>query len=420
MPSLVLSLAKMSQRGLPLLEADLQATPTGRAPSLAMRSKDEKPVDKSSAGFIIAMIFLPIGGFALLCNLVLLFKPLCKRYGKLPRRCLAFLAAVRLGVWRMLGRQKPTVDSLSRRYREALERIVSARLEKESSNEFGEPVFLSHYTNNGVFRHWVLHAHGHKYELRRKAPSAAQIEWQGSTSLFASAEYYEPVVGVSGFCMELYKSSVLAAYSPEIGCFFYSMVGWTTFSEQDIERECWEVFQRFGNYGLFYNNCQHFLRALADEIVTTRAPDWQWLMKNSPSGYTYGFKYPLPYEAIGAATAITRLKRAMPHLSPEEQREADKFIASLEERVETAVREVSRSSVPLFHSGVMGDGGDDGGQGAGDGGHDGGHGGGHGGGHHDYGGGGWHGGGHGGGHHDYGGGGGHGGGDGGGGGGGGG
>ncbi|KAM3461424.1 hypothetical protein MY5147_009932, partial [Beauveria neobassiana] len=236
----------------------------------------------------------------------------------------------------MLGRQKPAVDSLSRRYREALERIVSARLEKESSNEFGEPVFLSHYTNNGVFRHWVLHAHGHKYELRRKAPSAAQIERQGSTSLFASAEYYEPVVGVSGFCMELYKSSVLAAYSPEIGCFFYSMVGWTTFSEQDIERECWEVFQRFGNYGLFYNNCQHFLRALADEIVTTRAPDWQWLMKNSPSGYTYGFKYPLPYEAIGAATAITRLKRAMPHLSPEEQREADKFIASLEERVETA------------------------------------------------------------------------------------
>ncbi|KAF1733589.1 hypothetical protein CRV24_007494 [Beauveria bassiana] len=335
MPSLVLSLAKMSQRGLPLLEADLQATPTGRAPSLAMRSRDEKPVDKSSAFFIIAMIVAAINGIMSLCFLVVLFKPLCKRYWKLPRRCLAFLAAVRLVVWRMLGRQEPTVDSLSRRYREALEKIVSARLEKESSNEFGEPVFVSHYTNNGVFRHWVLHAHGHKYELRRKAPSVARIEWQGSTSLFASAEYYEPAVGVSGFCTELYKSSVLAAYSPEVGSYFYSMVGWTTLAEEDVERECWEVFQRFGNYGLFYNNCQHFLRALADKIVTTRAPDWQWLMKKSPSGYTYGFKYPLPYEAICAATAITRLKRARPHLSPEEQKEADKFIESLEDRVET-------------------------------------------------------------------------------------
>ncbi|KAH8712311.1 hypothetical protein HC256_005509 [Beauveria bassiana] len=248
--------------------------------------------------------------------------------------------AAQHAISRIVIGENVTTGSAAPRSREALEKIVSARLEKESSNEFGEPVFVSHYTNNGVFRHWVLHAHGHKYELRRKAPSVARIEWQGSTSLFASAEYYEPAVGVSGFCTELYKSSVLAAYSPEVGSYFYSMVGWTTLAEEDVERECWEVFQRFGNYGLFYNNCQHFLRALADKIVTTRAPDWQWLMKKSPSGYTYGFKYPLPYEAICAATAITRLKRARPHLSPEEQKEADKFIESLEDRVETVEQEM--------------------------------------------------------------------------------
>ncbi|KAM3430863.1 hypothetical protein MY4824_007436 [Beauveria thailandica] len=355
-----------------------------------MRSDNAKPAAKSGAAWIVGWIFVALSAILVLFNLMKLLEFIFRRQWKLPRSCVAFLAAVRLVVWRVSGRQKRTVDSLSRRYREALEMIVSARLEKESSKEFGEPVFVSHYINNGVFRHWVLHAHGHKYELRRKAPAAARIEWQGSTSLFASAEYYEPVVGVSGLNMELYKSSVLAAYSPEVGCFFYSMVGWTTLSEQEIERECWAVFQRFGNYGLFYNNCQHFLRALADGIVTTRAPDWQWLMKNSPSGYTYGVKHPLPYEAICAATAITRLKRARPHLSPEEQRKADEFIASLEERVETAVRQVSRKSVSFLNAGAMGGyGGDDGGQGSGDGGHDGGHG--------DYGGGGGHGGGHGGG-----------------------
>ncbi|KAM3553894.1 hypothetical protein ARSEF4850_006712 [Beauveria asiatica] len=355
-----------------------------------MRSDNAKPVAKSRAASIVGWIFVALSALVFLFNLMKLLEHVFERQWKLPRSLVAFLAAVRLVVWRVSGRQKRTVDSLSRRYREALEIIVSARLEKESSNEFGEPVFVSHYIHNGVFRHWVLHAHGHKYELRRKAPAAARIEWQGSTSLFASAEYYEPVVGVSGLNMELYKSSVLAAYSPEVGCFFYSMVGWTTLSEQEIERECWDVFQRFGNYGLFYNNCQHFLRALADGIVTTRAPDWQWLMKNSPSGYTYGVKYPLPYEAICAATAITRLKRARPHLSPEEQRKADEFIVSLEERVETAVRQVSRNSVSLLNAGAMGG---DGGQASGDGGHAGGHDGGHG----DYGGGGGHGGGDGGG-----------------------
>ncbi|KAJ2979339.1 hypothetical protein NQ176_g3316 [Zarea fungicola] len=270
---------------------------------------------------------------------------------RLPARVVAFVALVSAKV---TGQQKLTRDALSMRYRKALAEIVKARLRNESSHELGEPVFVSHYIKNGVFRHWALHAHGHKFELRRKVPPSL-FEWQGSTSLLAAGKYYESAVGNSGFSMEIYKRSVLARYSPEVGQYYYSMVGWTTLSKDEIQQRSVELFQRFGNYKLVSNNCQDFLRALANEIVTAKAPDWAWLQSGSMRSYTYGCKYPLPAEVIHVAVIIERLKQLQPHLGPAEQQELDQVIADFEQYVEKEVEKVSgRSSHILVTLGDAG------------------------------------------------------------------
>lgn len=58
--------------------------------------------------------------------------------------------------------ERPSAAAITEWYKDALAKIVAARLEKESSDGPDEPVFLSHYISNGIFRHWVLHVHGHK------------------------------------------------------------------------------------------------------------------------------------------------------------------------------------------------------------------------------------------------------------------
>ncbi|KAH0527111.1 hypothetical protein TsFJ059_002144 [Trichoderma semiorbis] len=95
-------------------------------------------------------------------------------------------------------------------YKAALDKIVAARLATESSVEPGEPVFLSHYISQGQFRHWVLHAHDYKYELR-------QTEVGDSNT----PGVYEATIGPSGFNFKAYKESVITRYSPEVGHYFY-------------------------------------------------------------------------------------------------------------------------------------------------------------------------------------------------------
>lgn len=155
-------------------------------------------------------------------------------------------------------------------YRAALDKIVAARLEKESSTESGEPVFLSHYLSHGQFHHWVLHAHGHKYELRQREADDSNIQGR-----------YAAAIGPSAFDLKAYKQSVITSYSPEVGNYFYSMIGWTTLSKEQVDEECRRVSATFGTYALLSNNCHDFLQQLADTIVTTKAPDWDWFRQNT-------------------------------------------------------------------------------------------------------------------------------------------
>ncbi|KAJ5710915.1 hypothetical protein N7488_005071 [Penicillium malachiteum] len=154
---------------------------------------------------------------------------------------------------------KPSQDDIKQW---AIGKIVNARIQAECSLQSGEPVFLSHYISKGRLRHWVLHVHEHKYELR-------QVRAEG----FCTRKRYKASISPSGFDLLEYQRSVTMHHSPTLDNHFYSMIGWTTLSKKEVDQECHIVGEGFGSYSLFTNNCHDFLQSLADAIVTTRAPD---------------------------------------------------------------------------------------------------------------------------------------------------
>lgn len=211
---------------------------------------------------------------------------------------------------------------IRRWYREALHKIVTARLLRESSTASGEPVFLSHYISQGRLRHWVLHVHGHKYELRQQP---------GKT-------YYTAMIAPSGFDLQTYQRSITRHYSPEVGNYFYSIIGWTTLSKEQVNHKCAQVSASFGTYALFSNNCHGFLQRLADRIVTAKAPDWDWFRNHAVGGYKYMKQPPLGYNVICASTWSKQLEQTKHYLSTAERQEIDNFIVVLEDLVEENLR----------------------------------------------------------------------------------
>lgn len=78
-----------------------------------------------------------------------------------------------------------------------------------------------------------------------------------------------------------------------------SRFGWTRKSRPQIEHiarqeEPWD-------YNSFTNNCQHFLRLLADQILEKdTAADYQWFHDNTQTEYLNSRQPPLPPEVIKA------------------------------------------------------------------------------------------------------------------------
>ncbi|KAJ6031348.1 hypothetical protein N7540_002080 [Penicillium herquei] len=212
-------------------------------------------------------------------------------------------------------------------YRRAIEKIVTARLEGECSTTSGEPVFLSHYISQSRLRHWVLHVYGTKYELR-------QVSAEGSST----QKHYKATISTSRFDFQEYQRSITTHYSPEVGNYFYSVIGRTTLSKEEIDAKCDEVDKGFGPYARLTNNCHDFLQRLADEIVTKKAPDWEWFRHHDVAGYQYIDQPALGYDIISAATWSKYLTRSKHYLSTAERKKIDDFIAILEDHVDVALR----------------------------------------------------------------------------------
>ncbi|KAI9369761.1 hypothetical protein BJX61DRAFT_518280 [Aspergillus egyptiacus] len=231
-------------------------------------------------------------------------------------------------------KKKVSSAEIKKLYREALDKIVTARLQRESSTASGEPVFLSHYISQGRLRHWVLHVHRHKYELRQVVDKT----------------YYAAAIAPSEFDLQAYQRSIRVHCSPAVGNYFYSIIGWTTLSKEQVGHKCEQVYSSFGTYALFSNNCHDFLQRLADRIVTTRAPDWRWFRNQAVRGYTY-IKQPLfGYDVISAATWSKQLADTKHYLSTAERQEIDNFIHVLEDLVEADLHE---SSMTINHHMLM-------------------------------------------------------------------
>ncbi|KAJ5341047.1 hypothetical protein N7541_010171 [Penicillium brevicompactum] len=262
------------------------------------------------------------------------------------------------------GRRASSAE-IKKWYRGAIDKIVTARLQRECSTTSGEPVFLSHYISQGQFRHWVLHVYGHKYELRQVANSDSD-----------SQKSYEAVIAPSGFNLEEYRRSVTVHYSPEVGNYFYSMIGWTKLSKEEVDHKCRRVSGNFGGYALLTNNCHDFLQRLANLIVTTKAPDWKWFRRHAVGGYQYMEQPPLGYGVISAVTWSKQLEETKHYLGTDEQKKINDFIIVLDHQVESDLKRtigfviIGTAAPTIVYDKVVGDGQDDIGEIDGNGNHD--------------------------------------------------
>lgn len=182
----------------------------------------------------------------------------------------------------------------------ALQPEVDRRLREEQDHTRGEQVWFSRYILNGRLRHWVLMTHGNKYELRR-SENIVQKQRQGQ-------EQREEEEGPKGtedhtFTFHITPSTIdeekrkaaLAETSiPEIDGFYVCLIGWTGKPKAEVDQICSSIFQQqFGTYHLLWKNCQHFLRMLAEQIITddhgagakNKAADYAWFESNTKTRY---------------------------------------------------------------------------------------------------------------------------------------
>lgn len=286
------------------------------------------------------IIFLSI--FGVVVFIVALSVYSCRKKEKLKSQAKAVTKRVELAPVDRIN-----AEALQKWYKDGLREIVRARLEKESDRASGEPVLLSYYISRGEFRHWVLHTHGHKYELRRVGVG------------------YGPVIKPSNYSEKARRAAILRNSSPEVGQYYYSVIGWTTKSKEEVDEACRRVGDTFGIYNWATNNCQNFLNALGAKIVTHKAPDWQWFQaRRAMPAHSYAGRPVLKEEVLFASVLMEKIKAMQPTLEGDDKDNAVRTLALLKEYI----RKNGYHPDQGYSSGDTGDGGGGSGGGVSDGG----------------------------------------------------
>ncbi|KAF4851765.1 hypothetical protein CGCSCA4_v003228 [Colletotrichum siamense] len=210
---------------------------------------------------------------------------------------------------------KKTFKTIQKKWQEHLKTKAASRQEEEKSTAHGEPVWLSLWAFRGELRHWQLLSHCYKYELRRKQrPKPAPEESDGSLDSSADeqtteaegvVEPIDDVTNTSGFGrfyeaatrqypnyasdMEQRDRAIATRGRPDVqikgGLVSIVLIGWTDKTKDQVDEAFWQVEKNFGDYHLLNNNCQHFVRNLADLIVSKKSQDWNWFRKMSLKSY---------------------------------------------------------------------------------------------------------------------------------------
>lgn len=158
-----------------------------------------------------------------------------------------------------------------------------------------EPVWYSCNSEWGAWKHVVLYAHQHKFELRLQGESGTPSYHCKPCALPTEADLNAvgPLATLQSlFCTRPREHS-------------YRLIGWTNLEIGAIDGICRNALGRFGSYSLASNNCQHFARDAAKDIIpkNQRAIDWPAL---SPSMVRLRFRRAAGSKEMFQHAAIAR------------------------------------------------------------------------------------------------------------------
>lgn len=192
-------------------------------------------------------------------------------------------------------RGKRMMDSSKmKRYAEkreaALEKGAELRKGQEEDMSKGERVWFSRCILNGRLQHWVLMTHGMKYELRRGRYHSSTTPQNADTNakVVEGESKDEYVCNVKPYTIDQEKRdiSLTKLLIPEVDGYYICLIGWTHLAEPDVTTIAQAILSAFGRYDLLRNNCQDFLRQLAEKIlIGSKAADFDWFMSNTKTKY---------------------------------------------------------------------------------------------------------------------------------------
>lgn len=167
-------------------------------------------------------------------------------------------------------------------YMDKVKPQISLRLEQEHDRSRGSNVWFSRHIQRGRFNHWILIINDTKYELRQNKQDDQFYVNVAACEL--DHERREAALHKQGF--------------PEYDGHYVCLIGWTQKSKDEITRIAQQV-GRGCDYSKFTNNCQHYLRLLADQIlVHEKAADYPWFYDNTKTEYQNSRIPPPPPEEL--------------------------------------------------------------------------------------------------------------------------
>jgi hypothetical protein len=150
----------------------------------------------------------------------------------------------------------------------------------------GHPIWISQRATNGSMNHQIMIINGIKYELTLNEDSSATPEFKDTE--FRHLNHEDRI-----FARENGVASV--------GDFYVYLVGWTHVTHENIVAIGRRKIATW-SYGFISDNCITFLRELVDDIVETKASDWDFFRSGKKTPYQVFLfsrkKYKLPFTII--------------------------------------------------------------------------------------------------------------------------
>lgn len=174
--------------------------------------------------------------------------------------------------------KSPQMKRYMKKREEKLKKGADLRKAQEEDETKGERVWFSRCILNGRLQHWVLITHGMKYELGRENRDQPRTNSKEENYVLKIKEY--------AIDQEKRDASLTELLVPDTDGYYVCLVGWTRMNKNEVANAGREARAEFGEYSLLRNNCQDFLRQLADKIlISDKAADYDWFRSNTKTKY---------------------------------------------------------------------------------------------------------------------------------------